>query len=203
MLQVTVLQIAVGYGAVVGVQPQVVPDAQVVVVVLMQLDQTALPVEALLGRQVGAVLHHDDDHVVDRGGHVLRLAAAGVVSDLLDGGVLEEGFVPEGLLILAEEGVAEGLVEGCEAWQQGAVAGLGAVVGVLLIHGGGFGHIPCRAQALGAGGRRQGLRGLVVGGGVAAVAYEAVYLLPVGLCCGGHGCQQGECKDDAFHFSEV
>ena len=180
-LQVAALKGAVGHLAVEVVLSQGVPDAEVVGIGGVELDESALPVEALLGREVAAILHHNDNHVVDGRGDVEGLAAGGIVFDLPDGGLLEQGLVLQGCIVLAEEGVAEGLLEGFEAGQEAAVARCGAVVGVLLVHGGGLGHIPCRAQPLGAGGAGERLCGALVGGGVAAVVDEAVYLLPVGL----------------------
>ena len=96
----------------------------------------------------------------------------------------------ERLAVAAEEGEAEGLVEGSQRGQESFVAKPGAVVGILLEHGGGLGHIPCRLEALGTGGFGiQHLPSFGVGSFVAAVLNQAVYLLPVGLCGGAHGYQ--------------
>ena len=70
-------------------QAQVVPDAEVVGgVAVMESAEAALPLQAVFRQQAHLVLHHGDQHVVDRRRHVLRLALVAEGAHLFHGGAL-------------------------------------------------------------------------------------------------------------------
>ena len=160
------------------------PDAHIVPIPCMQGAETLLPLHTLPRGQLAAVLHHDHQHVVHRGRHVLRLVA--LVAELAHGlhrRALQQGAVGQRRVVDAEEGVAEGAVDAVERRQQGAVVRHGAVVGLILVAGRGHGHIVGRRQALAAGALLvvvHGL-GLAVGRLVRPVVDEPLHALPVGL----------------------
>ena len=96
-------------------QAPVVPDAQAVGgIARVEVAEALLPLHALPGRQFGAVLHHGYHHVVGRGGHVLCLAAFTVHLYLLHRGLLQHIAVDQCRVVLAQEGMAEGPLEGLQ-----------------------------------------------------------------------------------------
>ena len=130
-------------------QPPVVPDAQAVVGIgRMEVAEALLPLHALPGRQLAAVLHHGHNDVVGRGGHIQGLAAVAEVLYLLHRSGLQHVAVDQCRVVLAEEGMAEGPLQRSQQRQQRAVARLGAVAHILLIVGRSYRHVVSRRQTL-------------------------------------------------------
>ena len=162
-------------------QACLVPDADVVAVVSMEVDQQLLQVVALLP-VIFIILRLQDNNIVGRGSHYSLLPALAVLLDALHRRLLQHVAVDEGRVILAEKGIAEGLLERRKRGQQRTVACLRAVVGILLVEAGGLRHVVGSGQPVSTDGAlRVHSLGQRVGALVRALAHQLVEPCPRGL----------------------
>ena len=167
---------------------EIKPDAYIIAVLGVEVNQFLMQLQTLAVVFPTFVARLGDDDVVGRRGHVEFLITLAILLDVLHGRPLQQVGMFQRLVILAQEGMAESLLQRFQRRQQLAVAGLGAVAHILLVRGRRHSHVVGRCQPIGADcALLVHPLGHLVGTLVRAVFHQLIELCPGRLCKQVHG----------------